>query len=187
MEQQKEYRSIVKTTALFGGVQAFQVLLTLVRTKVVALLLGVDGVGLLGLLNNTISMVQSITGLGINQGGVKSISAAGNPQKAAQTASLVRQMSLYAGLFGSAVILTLSPWLSQWSFGNRDFTGANERRFAHLPRLPASPESGTSQFNRCIRRPVNLPTYILHMENRWHCSRHYPFLYLRLFRYFTIS
>ena len=44
MEQQKEYRSIVKTTALFGGVQAFQVLLTLVRTKVVALLLGVDGV-----------------------------------------------------------------------------------------------------------------------------------------------
>ena len=124
MEQQKEYRSIVKTTALFGGVQAFQVLLTLVRTKVVALLLGVDGVGLLGLLNNTISMVQSITGLGINQGGVKSISAAGNPQKAAQTASLVRQMSLYAGLFGSAVILTLSPWLSQWSFGNRDFTGA---------------------------------------------------------------
>lgn len=124
MEQQKEYRSIVKTTALFGGVQAFQVLLTLVRTKVVALLLGVDGVGLLGLLNNTISMVQSITGLGINQGGVKSISAADNPQKAAQTASLVRQMSLYAGLFGSAVILTLSPWLSQWSFGNRNFTGA---------------------------------------------------------------
>ena len=52
MEQQKEYRSIVKTTALFGGVQAFQVLLTLVRTKVVALLLGVDGVGLLGLLIN---------------------------------------------------------------------------------------------------------------------------------------
>lgn len=60
-----------------GECQAFQVLLTLVRTKVVALLLGVDGVGLLGLLNNTISMVQSITGLGINQGGVKSISAAG--------------------------------------------------------------------------------------------------------------
>ncbi|WP_455584113.1 O-antigen translocase [Bacteroides sp.] len=124
MEQQKEYRSIVKATALFGGVQAFQVLLALVRTKVVALLLGVDGVGLLGLLNNTISMVQSITGLGINQGGVKSISAAETPQKAAQMASLVRQMSLYAGLFGSIVILTLAPWLSQWSFGNRDFTGA---------------------------------------------------------------
>ena len=62
MEQQKEYRSIVKATALFGGVQAFQVLLTLVRTKVVALLLGVDGVGLLGMFNNAISMVQSITG-----------------------------------------------------------------------------------------------------------------------------
>lgn len=124
MEQQKEYRSIVKATALFGGVQAFQVLLTLVRTKVVALLLGVDGVGLLGLLNNTISMIQSITGLGINQGGVKSISGAENPQKALQIASLVRQMSLYAGLFGSIVILTLAPWLSQWTFGSRDFTGA---------------------------------------------------------------
>lgn len=124
MEQQKEYRSIVKATALFGGVQAFQVLLTLVRTKVVALLLGVDGVGTLSLLNNTISMVQSITGLGINQGGVKSISGADNPRKAVQLASLVRQMSLYAGLFGSVVILGLAPYLSQWSFGNRDFTGA---------------------------------------------------------------
>lgn len=124
MEQQKEYRSIVKATALFGGVQAFQVLLTLVRTKVVALLLGVDGVGVLSLLNNTISMVQSITGLGINQGGVKSISGADNPRKAVQLASLVRQMSLYAGLFGSVVILALAPYLSQWSFGNRDFTGA---------------------------------------------------------------
>lgn len=124
MEQQKEYRSIVKATALFGGVQAFQVLLTLVRTKVVALLLGVDGVGLLSLLNNTISMVQSITGLGINQGGVRSISGAENARKAVQMASLVRQMSLYAGLLGSVVILALAPWLSQWSFGNRDFTGA---------------------------------------------------------------
>lgn len=124
MEQQKEYRSIVKATALFGGVQAFQVLLTLIRTKVVALLLGVDGVGLLGLLNNTISMIQNITGLGISQGGVKSISGAENPRKALQIASLVRQMSLYAGLFGSIVILALAPWLSQWSFGSRDFTGA---------------------------------------------------------------
>lgn len=124
MEQKKEYRSIVKATALFGGVQAFQVLLTLVRTKVVAVLLGVDGVGLLGMLNNAISMVQSITGLGINQGGVKSLSSADNPRKAAQIAALIRQMSLYAGLFGAVVVLALSPWLSQWSFGNRDFTGA---------------------------------------------------------------
>lgn len=124
MEQQKEYRSIVKATALFGGVQAFQVLLTLVRTKVVALLLGVDGVGLLGMFNNAISMVQSITGLGINQGGVKSLSSAENPRKAAQIATLIRQMSLYAGLLGSVVVLALSPWLSQWSFGTRNFTGA---------------------------------------------------------------
>ena len=124
MEQQKEYRSIVKATALFGGVQAFQVLLTLVRTKVVALLLGVDGVGLLGMFNNAISMVQSITGLGINQGGVKSLSSAEDPRKAAQIATLIRQMSLYAGLLGAVVVLALSPWLSQWSFGTRDFTGA---------------------------------------------------------------
>lgn len=33
-------------------------------------------------------------------------------------------MSLYAGLLGAVVVLALSPWLSQWSFGTRDFTGA---------------------------------------------------------------
>ena len=69
-------------------------------------------------------MVQSITGLGINQGGVKSLSSAEDPRKAAQIATLIRQMSLYAGLLGAVVVLALSPWLSQWSFGTRDFTGA---------------------------------------------------------------
>ena len=126
MEQQKEYRSIVKTTALFGGVQAFQVLLTLVRTKVVALLLGVDGVGLLGLLNRIVR----------------------------HTNSFVSPKKLFVPPSGDC--------LRQIYYLIR-----NERRIGHLPRLPASPDSGTSQFNRCIRRPVNLPTYILHMENRW--------------------
>ena len=69
-------------------------------------------------------MVQSITGLGINQGGVKSLSSAEDPRKAAQITTLIRQMSLYAGLLGAVVVLALSPWLSQWSFGTRDFTGA---------------------------------------------------------------
>lgn len=124
MGQRTEYRSIVKATALFGGVQAFQIVLTLVRTKVVALLLGVDGVGILGLLNSTLSMVQSVTGLGISQGAVKSVSAVDVPDKVWPIISLVRRMSLVAGLFGSVVVLSLAPQLSQWSFGNKEFTGA---------------------------------------------------------------
>ena len=179
MEQQKEYRSIVKATALFGGVQAFQVLLTLVRTKVVALLLGVDGVGLLGMFNNAISMVQSITGLGINQGGVKSLSSAEDPRKAAQIATLIRQMSLYAGLLGAVVVLALSPWLSQWSFGTRDFTGA-------YMWLACTILFGTSQSTGCICRTSYFTTYLLYMENGWRCGCYYTLFHLWLLCYTAV-
>lgn len=124
MEQKQEYRSILKATALFGGVQVFQILISLIRTKAIALLLGVEGVGLLSLFNNTLTMLQNACGFGVNQGGVKSISGASSETVKEQVAALIRKMTRYTGLFGTVVILVSAPYLSRLTFGSPDYTGA---------------------------------------------------------------
>ena len=124
MEQKQEYRSILKATALFGGIQVFQILIGVIRTKAVALLLGVEGVGLLSLFNNTLSMLQNACGFGVNQGGVKSISGAETDSLKHRVAALIRRMTRFTGLFGTLIILLLAPQLSRWTFGSPNYTGA---------------------------------------------------------------
>lgn len=70
------YRDIVKTTSLFGGVQGLNIVLNLVRTKVVAILLGPEGVGLNSIYNETRELVHSTTNLGLDVSGVRDVSNA---------------------------------------------------------------------------------------------------------------
>ena len=44
-KDENSYRSILKGTSVFGGVQVFQILINMVRGKFVALFLGPDGMG----------------------------------------------------------------------------------------------------------------------------------------------
>ena len=43
-EEQSSYRQIVKATSVFGGVQGFNILISIIRSKVVAVLLGPAGI-----------------------------------------------------------------------------------------------------------------------------------------------
>ena len=54
MEKQNSYSHILKYTGLFGGVQVLGILVGLVRNKLVALILGPMGMGLLALFSSTI-------------------------------------------------------------------------------------------------------------------------------------
>lgn len=123
--EQKAYRGIVKTTAIFGGVQGFQVLLSAIRIKVVAVLLGVEGMGIMHLLNSTLYMLQNFTGLGIDRGAVRELSQhEGNSGKVQQTIATIRHWNLMAALLGATLTLALAPQLSKWSFGSTHFTAA---------------------------------------------------------------
>lgn len=76
MEKKKRnnaYANILKYTSLFGGVQALSILVALVRNKLVAVLLGPMGVGLLSLFNSTIRFIGDSTNLGIGTSAVKHI------------------------------------------------------------------------------------------------------------------
>ena len=54
------YGSILKATGLFGGVKVFEILMSIVRTKFVALLLGPSGMGIYGLISSPINLIKQI-------------------------------------------------------------------------------------------------------------------------------
>ena len=68
------YRHILKYTGVFGSVQGLNVLVSLVRNKCVALLLGPSGMGLVSLLNTALQFISQATNLGIATSAVRHVS-----------------------------------------------------------------------------------------------------------------
>ena len=125
--EQSSYRQIFKATSLFGGVQVFQILIGIVRTKFVAVLLGTTGVGIMGLFNAPLQLILSITGLGITFSAVRDISEAygsNDRQRIGETVTTLRRWSWFAGILGLVATAALAPLLSKWTFGNEDYTWA---------------------------------------------------------------
>ena len=83
-EEQSSYRQIMKATSIFGGVQVYNILISIVRSKFIAVLLGPAGMGIAGLLTSTTTLIGNITNLGLSTSAVKNVAAAnatGNAQR----------------------------------------------------------------------------------------------------------
>ncbi|MFT5735780.1 MAG: O-antigen/teichoic acid export membrane protein [Maribacter sp.] len=121
------YRQIMKATSIFGGVKIFNILISIIRFKVVAVLLGPAGIGVLGLFNSTIVLISSLTNFGLGISAVKDIAAANdtkNGQRIAKVVLVVKRLVWFTGIFGALVTLVLSSWLSEIAFGNKEYTVA---------------------------------------------------------------
>ena len=124
-EQKSTYRQIFKATSIFGGVQVFKVVISVIKSKVIAVLLGPAGIGMLGLLTSALEMIKAIAGLGLDTGAVKEISEAAaseNEANLSRTLQVLRRCVYITGAFGLLLTLGLSPLISQWTFGDRSYT-----------------------------------------------------------------
>ncbi len=122
--EKAEYRSIFKATSLFGGVKAFQIVISVVRSKLVALLIGPTGVGIVGLFTSGITLIQSLTQLGLSQSAVKDVAeanASGNQERVNRIVTVLRRLVWLTGLLGMLCVIAFSPVLSKTSFGNSDY------------------------------------------------------------------
>lgn len=122
------YNIILKATTLFGGVQVFTLLCGVIRNKLIAVWLGADGIGVIGLLNSTIELISSITGLGLRQSSVRdiSLSAAESNQKLQKTTAVVTRLVQLSALLGAVAIIIFSGVLSQLTFGD------NSQQFSYI-------------------------------------------------------
>src|SRR6185312_2342938 len=123
-EKQSSYRQIIKATSLFGGVQVFNIIIAIVRSKFIAILLGPAGIGIFGLLSSTTNLIGGISNFGLGISAVKNVSAAnatGDNHKIATVVSVLRRLVWITGLLGTAITICISPWLSQLTFGSGDY------------------------------------------------------------------
>ena len=72
-ENRNSYKQSLKATSLFGGVQIFNILIQIIRSKFAAVLLGPEGMGVMGLLNSTITMLSSCRNCGLGNSAVRYI------------------------------------------------------------------------------------------------------------------
>lgn len=124
-EQQSSYRQIMKATSLFGGVQVFNIVIQIARSKFIAVLLGPAGMGIMGLLTSAIGIIGSLTNFGLGISAVKDIAASNNTENTQRISTIItvlKRLVWITGILGTIVTLILSPWLSQITFGNRDYT-----------------------------------------------------------------
>lgn len=126
MEDSKSsYRSIFKATSLFGGVEIYQILILIVKSKIIAVFLGPVGVGILGLYQSAQLLIKQITSLGLSQSAVRDVAeiyGKGNQDQINRIVAVVRKLVCYTGTIGLVVAFLLSPLLSRFTFGNYDFT-----------------------------------------------------------------
>ncbi len=125
--KQTSYRQIMKATSLFGGVQVFNIIITIIRTKFVAILIGPAGMGIVGLLNAALGLITKFSNLGLGTSAVKNVSEAyssGNIKKLSIIVTVLRRWVWITGLLGALIMLIFSSWLSELTFGNDNYTYA---------------------------------------------------------------
>ena len=113
------YGQVLKYTGIFGGVQGLNVIVSLVRNKLAAILLGPAGMGLVSLFNATVAFISQATGFGISMSAVRHISElteSGDEAQRTYYIKVVRAWSLLAALLGVLVCVAIGPFLSSNTF-----------------------------------------------------------------------
>lgn len=119
------YRSSFAATLLFSGVQIYQIIIRIIKSKFVALFIGPAGMGIQSLLHSTTDTISAATNLGLNTSSVKTISAAnreGDTTLIAKTVTAQRRLIWITGLVGMLICAAFASQWSQTSFGNSDYT-----------------------------------------------------------------
>ena len=122
------YAQVVKYTGAFGGVQGLTMLVSVLRNKLAAILLGPAGMGLVVLYNSVTSFLANISNLGLATSGVRQISALyenGTLEDLLDDVRLVRTWGVWTALAGTLLSVLLSPLISYLAFdGNFSYSSA---------------------------------------------------------------
>jgi len=126
-KQKKSYGQIMKATSLFGGVQVFNILISVIRSKAIAIIVGPIGFGVIGLFTSALRIIGDFTKIGLDTSAVKEISEQNaNPDnsKVAEIISVLENIIWVTGTLGALLTIVFSKVISQLTFGNTDYTYA---------------------------------------------------------------
>lgn len=110
---------------MFGFVQIFNIGVKVCVNKIVAVLLGAEGMGIISLFQNAAGMLKTGCGLGINQSAVRDVSEAFHSNDEKRISSIMavsRKVIVLTSFLGVMLTIALSPLLSRWTFGSSEYT-----------------------------------------------------------------
>ncbi|MGY0652464.1 O-antigen translocase [Luteimonas sp. A537] len=121
------YGQILRSSSIIGGAQAINYIVALLRVKVVAVLLGPAGVGLIGLYISATSLLGALTGLGLQGSSVRAIVQAqgkADPLAVGRTIRTLRRLVWVTGALGWLASIALALPLSRWMFQSTEHAWA---------------------------------------------------------------
>lgn len=122
---QEGYRTAFKAIAIFGGVQVITILISILKSKVIAVWLGTSGLGIMSLFGAATGLIFAITNLGLQSSAVRDIADAQGKNDTTLVSKIVKAIYrwVYAtGFAGALITIILSPWLSKWLFKSSEYT-----------------------------------------------------------------
>lgn len=103
------YRQILRSTAITGGASLLNLVLGLLRTKVVAVVLGPVGIGLLGFYGNLVTTIATIASFGMVNAGTREIARIGTNDIGLQLLKRTLAFSMFAaGALGAVLFIIFS-------------------------------------------------------------------------------
>ena len=125
-DKPSSYRRMLKTSSIIGGASVVNVLIGLVRTKVLAVLLGPTGVGLVSLYFGLMSTAATVATMGLGVVGTRQIAEAVAKEDAVELAVARRAMfwgALLLAVVGALVVWTMRDVLALRVLGSAGHAG----------------------------------------------------------------
>lgn len=117
----KDYISIIKSNSIFGSVKIFQVLISILKVKIVAILLGPAGVGIQTLLVSSLATMHQFTNLGVSQSSVREISIQKDGKNRNEVIQTINVLAVVLGVFASLFCFFCAKFLSKLVYGTEDY------------------------------------------------------------------
>ncbi|WPZ31540.1 O-antigen translocase (plasmid) [Sulfitobacter sp. OXR-159] len=120
--EMSESRGLIKSMMVIGSAQAVNIVISIFRIKLLAVLLGPSGVGLLSIYTSLQGVVTTAAGLGIGSSGVRQIARAkGEEQALSRVRRVLLAAHLVQGAFAMLGVWLFSAPISEWLFGDRSY------------------------------------------------------------------
>jgi len=125
-EQVASYRRMLRSTSIIGGASVLNILIGLIRTKVLAILLGPSGVGLVSLYVNLMSTASAVASMGIGMVGTRQVAEAAGKDDAEALAVVKRAMlwgTLFLSVMGALLVWLMRDALALYVLGDVKYSG----------------------------------------------------------------
>jgi len=122
-DSSSSYRQILKSTSIMGGASVINVLIGLVRIKLVAVMFGPVGIGFLALLNNIMAVASTVAAMGLRSAGTRQIAEAAGKEDDHNIAVASRALLIATAVLsvlGAAVTWLLREPIAEYVLGSAE-------------------------------------------------------------------